>query len=297
MPTKKVLHPIRRVRDAFKNTPLELDLKKYSTAEGFAKYLGRSTSFIRNVECGVIGSWDQLAGLVQRKTRVSRQWLLSNPNMDDPILAVDGNKWDAGFHLDHLSPHGNMPDWRQLIHLSPSSIPNFVAESIKLQLIWELSLGVEKGLAHIIGSMHRMNTYESPALVQMVNYQKCEVRDKISEKIWERRKQVRVLRSDIEKRHNADLDSIKSEMVEKILQDQGFGWIVRLDILPEKGPISEFLKFYKIKNDSVRMESTDTEVKVGGIDPSDIVKVTDLRDLGDLEPIILSRLHEVEDPV
>ncbi len=283
MPTKKVLHPIRRVRDAFKNAPLELDLSKYSTAEGFAKFLGRSTSFVRNVECGVIERWDQLATLVQRKTRVSKEWLLSKPSMNDPILDVDGNKWEAGFQLDPLAPHGNMPDWRQLIQLSPGSIPDFVAESIKFQLTWELSLGVDKGLAYIIGSMRRMNTYESPGLVQLVNHQKCEVRDRVSEKIWARRKDSRVLRSDLEKRFKVDLNYIKTEVAERILQDEGFKWIRRLDNVPKVGLIPEMLKFYKIKIDAGRVDYTDDDDGIKNVDLSAIVTVTNLQVIDNLE--------------
>jgi hypothetical protein len=294
VPTKKALHPIRRVRDAFKNTPLELDLRKFSTAEGFAKFLGRSTSFIRNVECGVIDRWDQLATLVQRKTRVSRQWLLSNPGMDNPILDVDGNEWEAGFQLDPLAPHGNMPDWRQLVHLSPASIPDFVAEAIKVHLIWQLSLGVENGLAFIIGSLRRMNTYESPALVELVTSQKCEVRDRVSEKIWARRKESRVQRSDLEKRFKIDLSSIKTEVAEKILQEQGFGWIGRLDNVPKAGLIPQMLKFYRIKNDADRVAYTDDDGSLEGVDLSAIVKVTDLRDFDDLEPTIPPLLKGVK---
>ena len=286
MPTKKTLHPIRRVRDAFKDTPLELDLRKYSTAEGFAKFLGRSTSFIRNVECGVIERWDQLASLVQRKTRVSMQWLLSNPSMDDPILDVDGNKWEAGFQLDPLAPHGNMPDWRQLMQLSPASIPNFIAESIKFQLVWELSLGVDNGLARIIGSMLRLNTYESPALVQLVDHQKCEVRDRVSEKIWARRKESRVLRSDLEARLKIDLNSIQTEVVEMILQDQGFGWIKRLDSVPKSGLLPQMLKFYKTNNDVGRVDYEDDDDGIKNVDLSAIVKVTNLKEIGNLEPTI-----------
>jgi hypothetical protein len=286
VPTKKTLHPIRRVRDAFKDTPLELDLRKYSTAEGFAKFLGRSTSFIRNVECGVIERWDQLASLVQRKTRVSMQWLLSNPSMDDPILDVDGNKWEAGFQLDPLAPHGNMPDWRQLMQLSPASIPNFIAESIKFQLVWELSLGVDNGLARIIGSMLRLNTYESPALVQLVDHQKCEVRDRVSEKIWARRKESRVLRSDLEARLKIDLNSIQTEVVEMILQDQGFGWIKRLDSVPKSGLLPQMLKFYKTNNDVGRVDYEDDDDGIKNVDLSAIVKVTNLKEIGNLEPTI-----------
>jgi hypothetical protein len=296
VPTKKTLHPVRRVRDAFKDTPLELDLRKFSTAEGFAKLLGRSTSFIRNVECGVIKRWDQLADLIQRKTRVSKEWLLGNPSMDDPILDVDGNEWDVGFQLDPLAPHGIMPDWRQLIQLSPASIPNFVAESIKCQLIWELSVGVDNGLAYIIGAMRRTNTYENPALIQVVNHQQSEVSNRLSEKIWARRKESRVLRSDLENRFKINLASINTEAAERILQDQGFGWIGRLDNVPEAGLIPQMRKYYGIKNDTDRNVTTEAEVNVGGVDLSAIVEVTDLRCLDNLEPTILYGRSRVKIP-
>ena len=214
--------------------------------------------------------------------------------MDDPILDVDGNEWDAGFQLDPLAPHGNMPDWRQLIQLSPASIPNFVAESIKFQLIWELALGVDNGLAYIIGVMRRLNTYESPALVQLVNHQKCEVRDRVSEKIWARRKESRVLRSDLEKRFNVDLDSISTEMVERILQDQGFGWIGRLDNMPTSGLIPKMLKFYRIKSVPGNVEYTEVEGSIKGVDLDAIVRVTNLQDFDNLEPAITPLLKEVD---
>lgn len=239
------MHPIRRIREVLKRTPEDLNLRRYSTAAGFAQLLGRSSSLIRNVECGITERWDLLAALIEKRTRVSKDWLLSNPGTNDPVLDVNGRVWEPGSHLDPLAPFGGMPDWRQLIQLYPSLVPEFVSAAIRAQLIWELSLGIETSLANMVAVFRRMRTYENPGIQALVNEQKCGIGDRILEKVWAQRKGTRVLRTELEARWNIELSSISSKEAERILAEQGFGWVLRLDQLPDKGPIPELLHFYR----------------------------------------------------
>lgn len=164
MSASKRLHPIRRVRQELKSTPEEMGLREYATSAGFAKFLGRSSSSIRNVECGITTNWRNLADAIQRKTNVSSAWLLSNPGPDEPIIDVRGRPWSPTSQLDPLRQKRGAPNWRKLINACPGLLPRYIAQLVEAQLVLELSLGHHEFLERLVAVLDRSSTFENPAL-------------------------------------------------------------------------------------------------------------------------------------
>jgi len=119
---KAVDHPLKRIRESLKETPEELGLRGFSSSQGFASWLGRSSSLIRNVECGIKTNWEKLAKLVESRTGVAFEWMMSSPSPTEPILDVDGKPWSAADRLDPLAGINGAPNWRILLKTSPESV-------------------------------------------------------------------------------------------------------------------------------------------------------------------------------
>lgn len=115
-------HPLKRIRESLKETPEELGLRGFSSSQGFASWLGRSSSLIRNVECGIKPNWEKLAKLVESKTGVGFEWMMSSPSPTEPIMDVDGKPWSAAERLDPLAGVNGAPNWRILLKTSPVSV-------------------------------------------------------------------------------------------------------------------------------------------------------------------------------
>ena len=164
MSASKPVHPIRRVRQELKSTPEEMGLREYATSAGFAKFLGRSSSSIRNVECGITTNWRSLAETIQRKTNVSSKWLLSNPGPDEPILDVFNRPWSPSSQLDPLRQIKGAPNWRKLLNACPGVLPRYIAQLVEAQLVLELSLGHHDFLERLVAALNRSHTFENPAL-------------------------------------------------------------------------------------------------------------------------------------
>lgn len=120
-------HPIKRIRESLKETPEEFGLRGFSSSQGFASWLGRSSSLIRNVECGIKPNWEKLAKLVESKTGVSYEWMLSSPSPGEPIMGIDGKHWSPIEHLDPLAGAEGCPNWRLLLMTSPKSLVRLAA--------------------------------------------------------------------------------------------------------------------------------------------------------------------------
>ncbi|MEI7908088.1 MAG: hypothetical protein WCK77_00500 [Verrucomicrobiota bacterium] len=241
----KSAHPVRLVRDALKNTPEELKLRQYATAAGFARLLGRSPSLVRNVECGITRRWDALALLIEQKTKVSRQWLLSSPKEGDPIQDVRGKPWVPARYLDPLAPRDNMPDWRFLLHEDPTSIPDLIAKTIRAQLILELSFALENGISNMVSLFFRMGTFANPGLKSVLNDQRNRVENSMGNRVWSRSPdQGKHQDLDLEARYGIHLNSLTLEQMERVLQGEGVGWASKLQHLPEEGILADAAKFY-----------------------------------------------------
>lgn len=130
-------HPIRRIRQAFNNTPDASGLRDFHTAAGFAVFLGRAASTIRNVESGQTKRWDRLARHIEATTGVSAEWMLSKPEPSQPIIGVDGKPWNPEEHLDFLGG-ATAINWRLLLQIDPQSTVNFAGRLVERKLSEDL---------------------------------------------------------------------------------------------------------------------------------------------------------------
>jgi hypothetical protein len=246
MRSSKPLHPVRRIRDALKATPKEFGLREYATSAGFAKLLGRSSSLIRNVECGVTKKWDSVADLIQRKTRVSRKWLLSEPKPEDPILDVSGRPWNPGRELDPLRPRRDMPDWRMFVENCPGVLPDLVAEIVKAQLTLELSLGRTEFLEVLISSMARSCSFENPALKRYTDHNVRTVYEEgAARKMWRRSQSHDYFDVVVERLQKEGTASLTLDGMNEILKDGDFGWAAKLRESATEGVIKLAREFYQ----------------------------------------------------
>jgi hypothetical protein len=138
-------HPLRRIREAFKNASEASGLRKYFSSADFASLLDRAPSSIRNVECGHTKKWDRLARKVEEKTGVSAQWMLGNPKPTDPILGVDGNPWVPERHLDHLGGAGGNIRWRSLLMTNPAGVAKLASRIVEIKLKQDFLGGKSEG--------------------------------------------------------------------------------------------------------------------------------------------------------
>lgn len=274
MSESKPLHPIRRIREALKNTPEDLGLRKYGSAAGFAGLVGRSPSLVRNVESGFTPKWGALAELVERKIKVSREWMLSEPGEKDPIRHVMGGLWDPRKHLDPLAAKDKMPDWREVMRLQPAAIPRIMADIVHGALVWDLSIGSDHELRQVVSRFIQGGHYHHPGMQELIECQSKEIARSVTERLWESRSEGQISREELELRMGINLDAISIQEAERILEEHGMGWIERLDRVPEHGPISKFSQFYRIKNDPELLEYGDVIGASNGIDPSALVDLT-----------------------
>ena len=86
-------HSLKLLRKHFAKSP---ELRVFSTQGGFAKLVGRSEGYIRNVENGVVPLSLKLAEAVEEKTGVSAKWLLKpgKPDSVSPPSKPDGKDWE-----------------------------------------------------------------------------------------------------------------------------------------------------------------------------------------------------------
>lgn len=252
MSKPKRVHPIRRVREALKTTPEEMGLRQYATGTGFAKFLGRSSSLIRNVECGITTNWENLAATIQRKTDVSSKWLLSDPKPDVPILDVHGRQWSPSRALDPLRPRKGMPDWRQLVETCPGVLPGIIAEFVKAELVLELSLGNHRFLENLVTLLHRAYTFENPALEGVVQKASSEWNIARQEALWKiGQRETNSLNQevgyDLAQLQKEGSDRLTLEKMQYFLGEEGFGWTAKLPDSAREGIIEQAKEFNRQK--------------------------------------------------
>ncbi len=259
MSESKPLHPIRRIREALKNTPEELGLHMYGSAAGFAKLVGRSPSLVRNIESGFTPKWGAFAELVERKIKVSRDWMLSQPGEKDVIRHVNGGLWDPCKHLDPLAAKDKMPNWREVQRLQPAAVPRMIAELLHGVLVLEASLGWNIELEKIVSRFTIGGLYDHPGMQALIERQANEIASAVSERLWQSRSGGPILREELERRMGINLDNITIQEAEQILEEHGMGWIERLDHQPDRGPISKSKKFYRVMNNPNLLEYGNVE--------------------------------------
>lgn len=239
-------HPVRRVRDVLKHSPKELGLWRHATAAGFSELIGRSLSYIRNVECGSVSQWDKLAERIEEKTKVSRKWLLSNPSPDEPVLDCYGHVWNPTRYLDDLAPPFGMPDWRKLFNNAPSEVTRIMTGHLSKMLIWDLSFGFTQVMADINQLFVKNNAHQSPALKEASETDEQLIGAAFLKGVYKNHADGPIDSKELEARLNLDLTKLTVEDAATILNEEGVGWIFRLSPQPDCGPICEMKKFYRI---------------------------------------------------
>lgn len=242
-------HPVRRVRDILRNTPEEFQLQQFGTAEGFAELMECSTSWIRNVECRATENWVSLAKKIEKKTNISADWLLGNPPPDEPVMDRSGSVWNPIEQLDPLAASDGMPNWRKLHQDAPSVIPDLVSDDLRVMLIWELSIGCDETLSSVIAICKQLRSYKFSAVSAMRKSHEQMIGKAFASRVFVNRKGAKVLAGDLESRLKVNLLQLSTDDAARILEDQGVGWIRRLDKLPQTGPIIEMMKLHLISRE------------------------------------------------
>ena len=252
----KLKHPIRRVRDLLKNTPEHLRLRRHATATGFARLIGKSASHLRNVECGSVQNWDNLAHQIERRTKVSSKWLLSNPKPEDPVMDVYGEQWKPERYLDRLAPREGMPDWRYLLEHDPAIIPRLMAHLVESQIVLEISLGHDDFVASMIELFSRNRTFQNPAMKRVLsNFGNLNRESSIDRAMAAARTLAPQKEKDIERILRNKLESARIEDLINIVAIEGCGWVPKIGDLPKNGLLADavifFAKMYPEKNPNI----------------------------------------------
>ena len=110
----------------------------FATCEGFASLIDRSASSVRNVESGSTKKWDRLASQIEMKTGVSADWMLSNPDPTEPILAIDGKPWIPEKAMDPLEGKNTGWNWNILLEVNPESAVRLATKMVETRLSLDL---------------------------------------------------------------------------------------------------------------------------------------------------------------
>jgi len=138
-------------------------MRLHASPRGFAKWLGRSESLIRNVENGCAPLSANLAGRIGEKTGVSAEWLL-NPVVGGPILGTDGREWRAADHLDPYA--GGELDFRPLLLSCPQMLPALVGKLVEARLGMDLEGGSSGSLTRTLALLRELGPLTGAAFEQ-----------------------------------------------------------------------------------------------------------------------------------
>ena len=169
IPSPQHLHPVQRVRESLLTLSEESGMRLHASPRGFAKWLGRSESLIRNVENGCAPLSANLARRIGEKTGVSAEWLLNpdtaaGPVMDGPIIGSDGREWRAADHLDSYA--GGELDFRPLLLSCPQMLPALVGKLVEIRLGMDLEGGSSESLTRVLALLRELGPLTAAAFEQ-----------------------------------------------------------------------------------------------------------------------------------
>ena len=179
MPSAKSLHPVKRIRQELENSSEKSGLRMFATSAGFASLIDRSASSVRNVESGSTKKWDRLAKQIEKKTGVSAEWMLSDPNPARPILAINGKPWNPEEGMDPLAGGDTGWNWNMLLEVSPESVVRLATKMVEVRLSLDLlrendsSAPVTRGgndfLRNLVRLIDESESFRDPEFVNQVN--------------------------------------------------------------------------------------------------------------------------------
>ena len=164
IPTPDRPLPVRRIRESLLDLPEESGMRGYGHPRGFARWLGRSESLIRNVECGCTPLSANLARRIEEKTGVSAAWLMSAAAADGPIMAADGGEWVAAERLDPYA--GASLDFRPLLATSPRTLPGLIGRLVEAKLRLDLDNGSTDSLTRALALLRELGPLTGPEIEQ-----------------------------------------------------------------------------------------------------------------------------------
>jgi len=128
-------------------------MREHAHPRGFAKWLGRSESLIRNVENGCAPLSSNLAKRIEEKTGVAADWLL-NPDAAGPIIGSDGREWSAAEHLDPIA--GGELDFRPLLLSCPQMLPALIGKLVEARLRLDMEGGSSDSLTRTLALLREL---------------------------------------------------------------------------------------------------------------------------------------------
>lgn len=141
-------------------------MRQHANPRGFAKWLGRSESLIRNVENGCAALSSNLAKRIAEKTGVSADWMLNPPTADGPILGADGKAWNAAEHLDPYA--GTSLDFRPLLTTCPQMLPALVGKLVEARLKMDMDGGDNTSLTRTLEVLREFGSLTDAAFEQQL---------------------------------------------------------------------------------------------------------------------------------
>ncbi len=85
-------HPLTLIRRELAKAPA---WAKYSTHAGFAELVGRSKSWVKNIEYGIVNTSASFAQRVGDRLGIAPAWLTAPLPASSPIPAAGGGDWNA----------------------------------------------------------------------------------------------------------------------------------------------------------------------------------------------------------
>ena len=124
-------------------------------------------------------------------------------------------------------------------------IPDLVSDDLRVMLIWELSIGCDETLSSVIAICKQLRSYKFSAVSAMRKSHEQMIGKAFASRVFVNRKGAKVLAGDLESRLKVNLLQLSTDDAARILEDQGVGWILRLDQLPRTGPIIEMMNLHR----------------------------------------------------
>ena len=142
-------------------------MRHHAHPRGFAKWLGRSESLIRNVENGCAPLSSNLAKRIEEKTGVSADWLLNPDTAAGPIMGLDGREWSAAEHLDPYA--GGELDFRPLLLSCPQMLPTLIGKLVEARLRLDMEGGSTTSLTRVLALLRELGSLTDAAFEKRVS--------------------------------------------------------------------------------------------------------------------------------
>ena len=160
MKSERPEHPIKKIRKAMRAASEASGLRDYSSIRGFSRWLGRSESLIRNVESGLAPFSENLAKLIESKTGVSSEWMLSSGLPATAMIDTKGNPWSVSDHLDPYAGAG--ANVRSMLITCPGLVPGYVGKMVEARLRMDLTDGSIKVVTELLSLLKESGSLGSP---------------------------------------------------------------------------------------------------------------------------------------